>query len=179
MPPGEDMRRCRGYHGAAEDVTVNGATGVAGPARVRRIGQGMLLGMTMLLMAACWSSSVPAPEAIALGQDTCVACRQVIRSLDAAAQVVHVDGTTRVYDDIGCLATDAAALGGGGQFYVQFAGGKGWVRVEEAHFARQPDRQSPRGFNYFAYTEDDARRLDLDHWARGWDDIVAELSRRQ
>jgi hypothetical protein len=130
------------------------------------------------LMTACWSSSVPAPAAIALDTDTCVACRQVIRSLDAAAQVVHTDGTIRIYDDIGCLATDAAALRGGGQFYVQFAGGKGWVRAEEAHFARQNDRQSPRGFNYFAYTEDDARRHDVDHWARGWDDIVDELNRR-
>ena len=159
-------------------MALNDAGTPSGPAWGRRIGRGVVLGVA-ILTAACWSSSVPAPAVIALGTDTCVACRQVIRSLDTAAQVVHTDGTTRLYDDIGCLATDATAMRGGGQFYVQFAGGKGWVRVEEAHFARQTDRQSPRGFNVFAYTEEDARRLDVDHWARGWDDIVTELNRRK
>jgi copper chaperone NosL len=142
----------------------------------RAAGALALLAATVLA-AACGSASVPAPRAIAVGKDVCVKCRQVIASTDAAAEVVLVDGTYRVYDDLGCLATDAAALRGGGQFYVQFAGGKGWMRVEDVHFAHQPDRPSPRGFNYFAYTEDDARRLDVDHWARGWDDVVAELSR--
>ena len=131
------------------------------------------------LAAACSTSSVPAPRAIALDKDVCVKCGEVIHTLNAAAQVVHVDGTTRVYDDIGCLATDQAALSGGGQFYVQFAGGKGWMRVEDVHFALQTDRVSPRGFNYFAYTEEEARRVDIDHWARGWGDIVAVLNRQK
>lgn len=135
--------------------------------------------LALALATACGSSSVPAPRAIALDKDVCVKCREVIHTLDAAAQVVHVDGTTRVYDDVGCLATDQAALRGGGQFYVQFAGGKGWMRVEDVHFALQADRTSPRGYNYFVYTEEDARRVDVDHWARGWGDIVTALNHQK
>jgi hypothetical protein len=125
---------------------------------------------------ACDTTAVPGPRAIVLGTDTCVRCHQVIRTLDAAAEVVHVDGTIQVYDDLGCLATDKAAQQSGGQFYVQFAGGKGWMRVEDVHFARQPERASPHGYNIFAYTEDDARRFDVDHWARGWGDVVTGLA---
>ena len=32
-------------------------------------------------------------------------------------------------------------------------------------------------YNYFAYTEDEARQIDVDHWARGWADLVAELGK--
>jgi hypothetical protein len=130
-----------------------------------------------VVTAAC-GASVPAPAAIRLGQDTCVRCRQTITTLDAAAQVAYVDGTVRVYDDLGCLATDTNALRGGGQFYVQFAGGKGWARVEDVHFASPKDRTSPKGYNYFAYTEEDARRIDAAGWARGWHDLVDELKRK-
>ncbi len=91
-----------------------------------------------LVCSACGPSEVPAPRAVALGRDTCALCRQTITSLDAAAQAVFSDGTTRVYDDLGCLATDRATLRRGGQLYVQFAGGKGWARVEDV--APQRDR---------------------------------------
>jgi hypothetical protein len=130
-----------------------------------------------LVCSACGPSEVPAPRAVALGRDTCALCRQTISSLDAAAQAVFSDGTTRVYDDLGCLATDRATLRRGGQFYVQFAGGKGWARVEDVHFASPKGHPSPRGFNYFAYTQDEASRIDPNGWARGWSDLVDELSR--
>ncbi len=129
-----------------------------------------------VLVSAC-GASVPAPVPIRLGQDVCVRCRQTIGSLDAAAEVAYIDGSARLYDDLGCLATDRDALRGGGQFYVQFAGGKGWARVEDVHFASPKDRTSPKGYNYFAYTEDEARRIDAAGWARGWQDLVEELSR--
>jgi hypothetical protein len=130
-----------------------------------------------LAFTSCGAPEVPAPRAIALGKDTCALCRQTITTLDAAAQVVFADGTTRVYDDLGCLATDRATLRRGGQLYVQFAGGKGWARVEDVHFASPKDHPSPRGFNYFAYTQDDASRIDPKGWARGWGDLVDELNR--
>jgi hypothetical protein len=133
--------------------------------------------LTLTLLGACGPAVVPAPRAIVLGSDTCVQCRQTIATLDAAAQAVFADGTTRVYDDLGCLATDRATLRRGGQLYVQFAGGKGWARVEDVHFASPKDRQSPRRYNYFAYTQDEAQRIDAAGWARGWGDLVAELNR--
>jgi hypothetical protein len=131
-----------------------------------------------LLATAC-SQSVPSPQPIELGRSTCAKCRQVISSLDAAAQVAYADGTARLYDDLGCMATDPAARGGSGELYVQMAGGKGWARVEDVTFASPAGAMSPRGYNYFAFPEEESRRLAPDHWARGWNDLVTELSRKQ
>ncbi len=133
--------------------------------------------MLALPLAGCDGSSVPAPRTIMLGQESCARCGHTIESLDAAAQVVYTDGTTRVYDDLGCLATDGPALRGGGQFYVQLSGQRGWMRVEDVHFASPKDPQSPRGYNYFAYQQDEAAGIDPHGWARGWADLVAELNR--
>ena len=130
------------------------------------------------LVTGC-DSTVPAPRTIVLGQDVCAKCRNVIRSLEAAAEVVYNDGTTRVYDDLGCLATDGQALAGGGQFYVQLSGNRGWMRVEDVHFASPKDKTSPQGYNYFAYQQDEAYAIDPNHWAGGWGDLVAELNRKK
>ena len=146
--------------------------------RRMRIASVLVAAAVLVWLAVACDSTVPAPRPIRLGQDVCAKCRQTIQTLDAAAEAVYTDGRVRVYDDLGCLATDAAALAGSGQFYVQFAGGKGWARVDDVHFASPKDRTSPRGYNYFAYTQDEASRIDPAGWARGWNDLVAELGRR-
>ncbi len=137
-----------------------------------------LLGAALLWMtlSAC-TQSVPSPRAVELGKATCAKCGHVVSSLDAAAQAVFTDGTVRVYDDLGCMATDPEALHGLAQLYVQLAGGKGWVRVEDITFASPPGARTPQGFNYLAYPEEESRQLAPDHWARGWGDLVMELAR--
>jgi hypothetical protein len=137
----------------------------------------LTLALASVLSLSC-GGSVPGPHPIALGTDTCAKCRNTITSLDAAAQIVHADDRVVFFDDLGCLAIDKTALEGGGQIYVQFAGGKGWARVEDVHFASPQDRTSPQGYNFFAYTQEEARSIDPNGWARGWQDVVAELSRR-
>jgi hypothetical protein len=129
-----------------------------------------------IIVGAC-AQSVPAPQAVEIGRSTCAKCRSIISSLDAAAQVAYPDGTARLYDDLGCMATDPVALRGGGERYVQMAGGKGWARVEDVTFASPPGMTTPQGYNYFAFPEEDSRRLAPDHWARGWHDLVTELAR--
>ncbi len=146
--------------------------------RLWRQRAGILVAVACAVAGSCGGTpDVPAPRAIVLGTDTCARCRHTITTLDAAAQAVFADGSTRVYDDLGCLATDRPTLRRGGQLYVQFAGGKGWARVEDVHFASPKDHPSPRGFNYFAYTQDEASRIDAKGWARGWGDLVDELNR--
>jgi hypothetical protein len=129
-----------------------------------------------LLAAAC-GQSVPAPQAVDLGRATCAKCRGVITALDAAAQAASADGTVRLYDDLGCMATDPVALRGAAHLYVQMAGGKGWARVEDVTFASPPGTKTPQGYNYLAFPEEESRRLAPDHWARGWNDLVTELAR--
>jgi hypothetical protein len=133
--------------------------------------------VTLALAAAGCGQSVPSPQAIELGRSTCAKCRSVITSLDAAAEAAGADGTARLYDDLGCMATDPAALRGQAQLYVQMAGGKGWARVEDVTFAAPPGSTTPQGYNYLAFPEEESRRLAPDHWARGWNDLVTELAR--
>ena len=134
---------------------------------------------TLALVAFGCGQSVPGPHAIELGRSTCAKCRSVISSLDAAAQAAYTDGTARLYDDLGCMATDRAVLRGAAELYVQMAGGKGWARAEDVTFASPPGSTSPQGYDYFAYPEEEARRLAPDHWARGWNDLVTELARKR
>jgi hypothetical protein len=130
-------------------------------------------------LAAGCGQSVPAPRTIELGRSTCAKCRSVITSLDAAAQAAGVDGTARLYDDVGCMATDPVALRSAAQLYVQMAGGKGWARVEDVTFAAPVGAKTPQGYNYLAFPEEESRRLAPDHWARGWNDLVSELARNR
>ena len=140
---------------------------------------GLLAVVTLALLACGCGQSVPGPQAIELGRSTCAKCRNVISSLDAAAQAAYTDGTARLYDDLGCMATDPEALRGAAELYVQMAGGKGWARVEDVTFASPAGATSPQGYNYFAFPEDESRRLAPDHWPRGWNDLVTELSRKR
>ena len=134
---------------------------------------------TLALVAFGCGQSVPGPHAIELGRSTCAKCRSVISSLDAAAQAAYTDGTARLYDDLGCMATERAAPRGAAELYVQMAGGKGWARAEDVTFASPPGSTSPQGYNYLAYPEEESRRLAPDHWARGWNDLVTELARKR
>jgi hypothetical protein len=140
---------------------------------------GLLAVVTLALVAVGCGQSVPGPQAIELGRSTCAKCRNVISSLDAAAQAAYTDGTARLYDDLGCMATDPEALRGAAELYVQMAGGKGWARVEDVTFASPPGSTSPQGYNYFAFPEEESRRLAPDHWARGWNDLVSEFARKR
>ena len=135
--------------------------------------------LALAFLASGCGQSVPGPHAIELGRSTCAKCRSVISSLDAAAQAVYTDGTARLYDDLGCMATDPVALRGSGELYVQMAGGNGWARAEDVTFASPPGSTSPQGYNYFAFPEEESRRLAPDHWARGWNDLVTELARKR
>jgi hypothetical protein len=145
---------------------------------VRRSALAVAWAIAALLASAC-SSTVPAPKAIPLGKAACARCRHVIVSIEATAEAVYGDGTVRYYDDLGCMATDPVAQKGEAQLYVQLAGGRGWVRVEDINFAQFPGAKTARGYNYLAYPEDEARRADSANWARGWNDIVAELARKK
>jgi hypothetical protein len=145
---------------------------------VQRVTRLTLLAVAALaLVAPACGQSVPSPQPIELGRSTCAKCRSVIASLDAAAQAAHPDGTARLYDDLGCMATDPVALRGEAQLYVQMAGGKGWARVEDVTFASPPGAKTPQDYNYLAYPEEESRRLAPDHWARGWHDLVSELAK--
>lgn len=133
---------------------------------------------TALAGAMC-GGSVPAPLGVSLGHTKCAKCGRALYTLEGAAQAVYRDGTVRHYDDLGCMATDPEALRGQARLYVQMAGARGWARVEDVHFAAASGTQTARDYGYLAYSEEEARRLAPDHWARGWSDLVRELAAKQ
>jgi hypothetical protein len=131
------------------------------------------------LAGAMCGGSVPAPQGLSIGHSKCAKCGNTLYTLEAAGQAVYQDGTVRYYDDIGCMATDPEALKGEAQLYVQMAGSKGWVRVEDITFAAPRNAQTARGYGYLAYPEEESRQIAPDHWARGWSDLVKELAKKQ
>jgi len=135
--------------------------------------------MGVAMAGAMCGGSVPAPQGISLGHTTCARCGSILFTLEGAAQAVYQDGSVRYYDDLGCMATDPEALRGQAQLYVQMAGMKGWVRVEDITFAASSGAQTARGYGYLPYPEEESRRLAPDHWARGWSDLVKELAAKR
>jgi hypothetical protein len=127
--------------------------------------------------SAMCGRGMPTPQAPSLGHSTCAKCTGIIFAIEGTGQAVYPDGSVRFYDDVGCMATHQEALNGGAQLYVQLAGGKGWVRVEDITFAKPSNFQTARNFNYLPYPEEEARQIAPDHWARGWNDLVAELAK--
>ena len=133
----------------------------------------------LALAGSMCGGRVPAPQGVSLGHSKCARCGGILYSLEGAGQAVYQDGTVRYYDDLGCMATDPEALKGQAQLYVQMAGAKGWVRVEDITFASGAGALTARGYGYLAYPEEESRRLAPDHWARGWSDLVKELANRK
>ena len=135
--------------------------------------------VAMALSGTMCRGNVPVPQGVSLGHARCAKCGGILYTLEGAGQAVYQDGTVRDYDDLGCMATDPEALKGQAQLYVQMAGAKGWVRVEDITFASGPGALTARGYGYLPYPEEEARRLSPDHWARGWHDLVRELAARK
>jgi hypothetical protein len=75
----------------------------------------------------------------------------LVSTLDHAAQAVYRDADARVYDDVGCLATDAGARSGEHRFFVHTRAG-GWTDVEEARFVREPFVRTPMNYGIVALT---------------------------
>ena len=93
---------------------------IAGPActNVRAVLRPAVFAVvTLALVAAGCGQSVPGPRSVDLGRSTCARCGHLISTLDAAAQVAYPDGTARLYNDLGCMATDQVALRGRGELY--------------------------------------------------------------
>jgi len=73
----------------------------------------------------------------------------LVSRLDHAAQAVYIDAETRVYDDIGCLATDESAQTGQYRFYVHTSDGT-WADVATARFVRGGGARTPMGYDIVA-----------------------------
>jgi copper chaperone NosL len=96
----------------------------------------------------------------------------LVSSLDHAAQAVYADAEARVYDDVGCLATDADSRNGTYRFYVHTRDGR-WTEVGKARFVHDNEVSTPMSYGLVALTDAEAARQRVP--VRTWNEIVAEL----
>jgi len=86
--------------------------------------------------------------------------------------------STRFFDDVGCLATDADAEAGDANRYVRLATGS-WATTESAWFARSALAKTPMDYGILAFaTEAEARAADRDGQAHRWPAIVSFATSR-
>jgi copper chaperone NosL len=114
------------------------------------------------------------PASLAVDRAQCARCGMIVSDPRTAAQAVRRDEDPRFYDDVGCLAADREADGGGWELYVE-AGGA-WVRAREAFYARPEDARTPMGYGFLAFgSRSGAESRDPQKRARAWEEVVRHV----
>ena len=142
----------------------------------RRILQMLMFGVAFL--AACGGPG-SGPEPLPLDRVNCAKCSMLISTAANAGQALVPGEETRFYDDIGCLAADAAATTQGARRFVQLANGAGWASVDAVWFAVSPDASTPMAYGFAAFSaEAEARRADTKGLAWRWEEISLRAGAR-
>ena len=118
------------------------------------------------------------PEPLPIDRVNCARCGMLISSSDNAGEIIASGEETRFYDDIGCLAGDAAQTVPGTRIWVHRTNGDEWIEAGSAWFAESA-RRTPMGHVIGAYaSQTEASRDDVDGRARRWDDIIKRTARQ-
>jgi hypothetical protein len=140
----------------------------------RALGLSLVLGV---LSTGC--AGTRGPEPLPLDRVNCARCGMLISSAANAAEALVPGGETHFYDDVGCLATDPAAMKAGALRFVQVAGGAGWASTDVAWFASSATASTPMGYGFLAFsTESAARAADRDGRPRRWTEVVQAAGER-
>ncbi|MDX1671098.1 MAG: nitrous oxide reductase accessory protein NosL [Balneolaceae bacterium] len=123
--------------------------------------KGLILTAAMLLLASCSQQ----PEKIHYGSDECEFCKMMITDNRFAAQLVTDKGKVYKFDAIECLAdyiNEQPGKAEGAKFWVSnFANPGEWVGVDQAHFVKSEEIQSPMGESLLAFCTVEQRRNHL------------------
>ncbi len=120
-----------------------------------------------------------APEPIPLDRVSCARCGMVVSDSESAAEAVAADQETRFYDDAGCLASDSSVRDPQWKLFVHRTASEGWLPAPGAFFARPAEGGTPMGYGFRAYgSAEEARRADREGRAWRWEEVVAEIGRR-
>ncbi len=128
-----------------------------------------------LSMVAC-GSEPDGPSEIAYGLEECDFCRMIISQEAHAAAVVGSDGSTRAFDDLGCLLEARERwMNEGARVWVHDVESLEWLEAAEAVFVRQDAASTPMGSGLVAVaTRDRAARRAADEDAiYDWQGLVS------
>jgi hypothetical protein len=125
-----------------------------------------------LLLASCGGTSA-GPEPIPLDDVNCARCGMLVSSDAHAGQSRTPGEATRFFDDIGCLALDAASHANGTVRYVHASSGK-WVSADAAWFALADGVRTPMDHGIVAFdSRAAAEQADRERHARPWAEVIA------
>lgn len=131
------------------------------------------LTLVAMLTAGCSKRSL-LPEPMPVDRAECARCRMLISAASGGGEIVSRDDDTRFYDDVGCLAADAAALHGDEKVYVRVAPGT-LIEARRASYARPDGVQTPMGSGLVAFkTVEDAAAADASGRALTWADVLVQ-----
>jgi len=103
----------------------------------------------------------------------CTTCGMLISNVANAAEAYSPGEDERFFDDIGCLARDAASNHPGTNRFVWLADGSGWSSTGDAWFAESGSARTPMSHGILAFrSEGAARAADRHGTAHRWDEIV-------
>jgi nitrous oxide reductase accessory protein NosL len=121
------------------------------------------------------AARVPSPEPLPLDRVECAHCGMLISSERGSGEVVSVDGDTRFYDDIACLAADWAAhaqAARGARAFVRVPGGA-WAEATAAAYARPGSARTAMGSGLAAFASaGDAQAADESGRALTFDEVL-------
>ena len=105
-------------------------------------------------LGACARPAKLEPPVVRYGEDVCAYCNMIVSEEPhaAAAAVDPGDGRieTRLYDDVGCLLRDEAALRGPARWVHDLADAA-WVGAESATYVKNEQLQTPMGSGVAAF----------------------------
>ena len=106
--------------------------------------------LVALLATTGCAAHADGPPAIVLDRDACSHCGMLISEAQHAAASRAADGTTRVFDDIGCLRSAGGATDGR-RVWVHDASDGSWMDGGEATFVVSPDIRTPMAGGTLAF----------------------------
>lgn len=109
-----------------------------------------MLGLALVVSAAGCTAQADGPPEIVLDRDACSHCRMLISEARYAAAFRAADGSTRVFDDIGCLK-NAAGSTEGPRIWVHDASDDAWMDAGDATFVVSPDIRTPMAGGVLAF----------------------------
>src|SRR4029453_2804631 len=112
-----------------------------------------VLGVVMLLAAGCAAQADGPPE-IVLDRDACSHCGMLISDARHAAALRAADGadgSTRVFDDIGCLRNAAGTAAAELRVWVHDASDGSWIDGGDATFVVSPEIRTPMAGGVLAF----------------------------
>ncbi len=132
----------------------------------------MILCITLFLLSGCGKESSYEPVEIDPEVDVCEICNMSLTEEDYAAELLTKDGDVFLFDDLGCmmqfvLEEKRADEDRIAKQYVKDAELGGWIELETASFAYDPEFWTPMAYGVLAFETEEGAEAHIEQAGRG------------